>query len=453
MLRLHDTALGRVEPFQPREPGKVSMYVCGPTVYGEPHVGHGRFALVFDILRRYLRWSGFEVTYVSNITDVDDKIIARAAEEDRTAAQVASAAETLWWDAIEGLGVERPDAVPHATEYIPQMVRLIQDLMDRKLAYETSDGVYLAAEQIPGYGLLARQSLESLRSGTRAELAEEKRSPVDFALWKKAKPGEPEWESPWGPGRPGWHTECVVMSVDKLGPEFDLHGGGMDLRFPHHENERAQAVGLGLPFSRRWMHNGLVVDEQGRKMSKSEGTTLSLTELLANYDGRAYRMLVLQSGYRSPLRVGEVGLRRAVETLDRLDTFVERTASLPAAEPSAEAVARFVERMDDDLNTPEAMAVVFDQVTEGNRALDAGDPVQASAAAATVRHLTSAVGLELRVRVVDVDAETDALVHARDAARAARDFTRADAIRDQLVAAGWVVEDTPAGTQVRRERP
>ena len=442
MLRLHDTALGEVASLEPREPGKVSMYVCGPTVYREPHLGHGRFALVFDVLRRYLTWTGLEVRYVSNITDVDDKIIQQAAEEGRTAAEVARTSEGIWYDAMEGLGVDRPDADPHATDYIPQMIELVAELADKGVAYEISDGVYLETDRVPGYGLLARQPLESLRAGARVDVADEKRSALDFALWKKAKPGEPWWESPWGPGRPGWHTECVVMSLDLLGEGFDLHGGGLDLQFPHHENERAQAVALGREFSRRWMHNGMLVDAQGHKMSKSVGNVISLPELLKRWDPRVYRLLVLQSHYRSPLRVGEESFEGAQETLKRLDSFARR------AQPGV--VARFRTRMDSDVDTAGALAVLFDALRDANAALDRGDPQRASPLAAAVLDLSAALGLRARTEEEKVDAAAQELVRRRDEARRARDFAAADVLRDQLVARGWVVEDGPEGTRVHR---
>ncbi|HEV2362086.1 MAG TPA: cysteine--tRNA ligase, partial [Acidimicrobiales bacterium] len=242
MLRLHDTATGEVRELGLREPGKASMYVCGSTVYNVPHVGHGRFVLVFDLLRRYLEYSGLEVAHASNVTDIDDKIIARANAEDRSWKDVADQYEASWWEGMDAIGALRPTFIPHASEYLDEMIDLISALVDKGDAYETSDGVYLSVAAVPGYGLLARQTLESLRAGARVTVDEEKRSPVDFALWKKAKPGEPTWDSPWGPGRPGWHTECVVMALGLLGEGFDLHGGGQDLQFPHHENERAQAV-------------------------------------------------------------------------------------------------------------------------------------------------------------------------------------------------------------------
>jgi cysteinyl-tRNA synthetase len=236
MLRLFDTAQGAVVPFEPRTPGEVSMYVCGPTVYGPPHLGHGRFSLVFDVLRRYLLWSGYDVRYVSNITDIDDNIINRAAEEARSTEEVVEEYERVWYEAMDAIGVMRPTHDPHATAYVEPMVDLISRLIERGDAYETSDGVYFSPEVVADYGLLARQSIDSLRSGARVEVGDEKRRPIDFALWKLAKPGEPSWPSPWGDGRPGWHTECVVMSLDLLGEGFDFHCGGMDLRFPHHEN-------------------------------------------------------------------------------------------------------------------------------------------------------------------------------------------------------------------------
>jgi cysteinyl-tRNA synthetase len=458
MLRLHDTALGAVTDIVPREPGHFSMYVCGLTVYDVPHIGHGRFALVFDVLRRYLEWRGLEVRYISNVTDIDDKIISRARDEARSAEDVAAEYEAIWWDAVDRLGIARPTVTPHATEYVPDMVALIAALVERGVAYESTDGVYLSVERVPGYGLLARQSLESLRAGARVEVDEAKRSPVDFALWKKAKPGEPTWESPWGPGRPGWHTECVVMALDLLGEDFDLHGGGQDLAFPHHENERAQAVSLGSVFARHWVHNGFV-EVGGEKMSKSLGNYTSLVDLLDHTEGRAYRVLVLRSHYRSPLEITPATIADAEAQLERLDALARRFGlgrSAQAAEPSRsteldqDAVDRFTVVMDDDLDTPGALALVFELVRRANAAADEGETERARRLAATVAELAGALGLELGQADDAVDDETAALVERRDAARQARDFAAADALRDELTARGWVVEDGPRGTSIRR---
>src|SRR5438067_5658098 len=373
MLRLHDTAEGRVVDVVPRQPGEFSMYVCGLTVYDVPHIGHGRMALVFDVLRRYLEWSGLDVTFVSNITDIEDKIIARANERGIPTEELTATYEKAWYEASDALGIKRPDADPHATAYVEKMVDFIAELIERRHAYETSDGVYFSIETLPGYGLLARQPRESLRVGgsERVDEPEDKRAPFDFALWKKAKPGEPTWASPWGDGRPGWHIECTVMSLDLLGDGFDLHGGGQDLAFPHHENERAQALGGGHEFARHWVHNGFV-EVGGEKMSKSLGNSSTLPDLLERTDGRAYRLLILQAHYRSPIDVTGDTIARAEESLRRLDEFARRTAAVRAVEPDAEAMARFRALMDDDLQTPAAVALLFDLLTRGHSALDAG---------------------------------------------------------------------------------
>jgi cysteinyl-tRNA synthetase len=452
VIRLYDTLTRSVEPLATREPGKVSMYVCGPTVYGPPHLGHGRFALVFDVLRRYLIWSGSEVTYVSNITDIDDKIIQRAQEEHRDPAEVAVEWEQVWWESMDALGVMRPDADPHATAYVAAMVSLIDQLVATDDAYVTDEGVYLSVERVPGYGALAHQSLDDLLAGggERTVVGEsEKRNPADFALWKSAKPGEPAWPSPWGQGRPGWHTECVVMSLDLLGDGFDLHGGGLDLSFPHHENERAQAVAAGRDFARRWVHNGFV-EVGGEKMSKSLGNFVTLVELIAEHDPRAYRLVVLQAHYRSPVEVTGTSISNAEAALGRLDTFARRVRDLPSIAPDPQRLAAFRDRMDDDLDTPGAMAVLFTCVTEANRLLDAGDEAAAAPVVAAWRSMLQAVGLEVHDAAAVVPPEVAARAVARDEARAARDWATADAIRDELVAGGWVVEDTPSGTAVRR---
>jgi cysteinyl-tRNA synthetase len=451
MLQLFDTAKGGVAPFEPREPGKVSMYVCGPTVYGPPHLGHGRFSLVFDVLRRYLEWSGLDVTYVSNITDIDDKIIQRAQREDRDWREITERCEGVWYRAMDALNVRRPDHDPHATAYVDHMVALIGRLVDSGAAYETSDGVYFLSERVDDYGLLARQPLESLKAGARVEGIDEKRSPVDFALWKKAKPGEPHWPSPWGEGRPGWHTECVVMALDLLGEDFDLHGGGQDLAFPHHENERAQAVADGRRFARTWVHNGFV-EVEGTKMSKSLGNVENLLDLVEQYDARAYRLLVLRSHYRSPIDVTDDTLRDAEAALDRLDSFARRVAmvdGVAGAAPDDAALDRFRSAMDDDLQTPAATGLLFDLVRRANVALDAGDVAAAAPLAATVLEIAGALGLELRAGAGEVPDEVLGWARRRDEARASKDWARADGLRDRIAAAGYVIEDTAGGTVVR----
>jgi cysteinyl-tRNA synthetase len=465
MLRLHDTATGSVRPLELRNEGEVSMYVCGPTVYDLPHIGHGRANLTFDVLRRYLSFTGLKVHHVANITDVDDNIIKRANLLGRTESDVAREFEGHWWESMEALGDLRPHDIPHATEYIDRMVELVGDLVAREMAYETPDGVYLEVSKVDGYGLLAQQPLESLQAGARVEANEDKRSPLDFALWKKAKEGEPSWASPWGDGRPGWHTECVVMSLDLLGEGFDLHGGGQDLKFPHHENERAQAVADGKVFARHWMHNGWV-EVEGTKMSKSLGNFTTLPDLLSRYDARAYRILVLRAHYRSPIEVTPDTVIDAEKALSRLDGLARRfdvsrlleqgcdgvvvDGVPPATELDADALASFRDRMDNDLDTPAALAGIFELVTSAHTKADAGDADGAQLAARTAAILAAALGLSLHGEADDVDDETAHLVTERDAARAARDFARADALRDQLVALGWTVEDTASGTAVRR---
>jgi cysteinyl-tRNA synthetase len=448
VLRLYDTALGAVAPLEPRDEGRFSMYVCGPTVYGDPHLGHGRFTVVWDVLRRYLTWSGLDVRFVSNVTDIDDKIIARANEEGRPIAEVAAHYEKVWWDTLSRLGVAHPTDTPHATDYVDRMVALIGRLVDRGLAYKGGDGVYFAAERVDGYGLLARQSIDSLRTGARVEVGEEagKRSPIDFVLWKLAKPGEPSWDSPWGAGRPGWHTECVVMSLDLLGEDFDLHTGGLDLAFPHHENERAQAIGDGCRFARRWAHNGMIVDERGDKMSKSLGNTLDLLDLLDTYDPRAFRLHVLQSHYRSPMGVGPESMRAGQATVDRLDNFAREFAAARSASPDPTVMAAFVGFMDDDLDTPGAVALAFEAVRQARAERGAAGDAKA---AAVFEIFDRALGLPLNYEVSAVPPEVQALVAARNEARAAKDWAQADAIRAELEAKGWTVEDGPDGTVIR----
>jgi cysteinyl-tRNA synthetase len=451
VLHLYDTATRSVRELVLREPGKVSIYLCGPTVYGPPHLGHGRATLVYDILRRYLEWTGHEVRLVSNITDIDDQIINRANTENRPWQDITTKCEHIWFEAMAGIGVQRPTAVPRATEYVEEMVEMIGQLMERNAAYLTDDGVYMAVEEVDDYGLLAFQSLDEMRvgGGDREVVgADQKRHPADFVLWKFSKPGEPSWPSPWGEGRPGWHSECVVMSLDLLGEGFDLHCGGQDLRFPHHENERAQAVALGKRFANHWMHNGFVVDAEGEKMSKSLGNVSNLLDLIEFYDPRAYRMVLLQAHYRSPMKINRDTIDGAVNALAGLDAFASRTAAFAGAEPDGAVLAGFRAAMDDDLDTPRAAALMFDTVRRANAAVDAGSE-DAAALAAAVHVIATTFGLQLAIGA-EVDAAALAKAKALDDARSAKDFAKADTLRAELQAEGWTVETTRDGTSLRR---
>ncbi|MGH9171877.1 MAG: cysteine--tRNA ligase [Acidimicrobiales bacterium] len=474
MLHLYDTATASRAPLNGAADKRVGLYVCGPTVYGPPHIGHGRFTLVYDILRRYLESTGVVVDHVSNVTDIDDKIIDVAKRHGRTQADVAAEFEADWWSAMDGLGVLKPTTVTHATAYVSDMVSLVSELMSRGVAYETSDGVYLEVRQVEGYGLLAQQPLDSLRAGARVDVNEEKRSPFDFALWKKAKPGEPQWEAPFGAGRPGWHTECVVMALDVLGEGFSLHGGGEDLKFPHHENERAQAVVLERPFAQHWMHNGMLVFG-GEKMSKSLGNVTDLKGLLAENDPRSYRLSVLQAHYRAQMELRPETIEASNRALRGLDALARRlgeagraggqltgqpgegrqvssgsVAPHPGGESQTKAgeiVTSFRRHMDDDLSTPEAIAVAFDGLRAANSAFDAGDTQLALAVGEAVLDCFAAVGL-LPGTDREVSSEALDLARHRDLARANRDYAAADRLRDEIVALGYRVEDMPSGTRV-----
>ncbi|MBW3537317.1 MAG: cysteine--tRNA ligase [Actinobacteria bacterium] len=449
-MRLWDTALRDVVEVELRDPNQFSFYVCGPTVYGAPHVGHGRLLLIYDVLRRYLEWRGLEVRHVSNVTDIEDKIIAQAASEGIDPSDLAAASEAAWFETSDRLGVLRPNHVPHATEYVEKMGAFIGKLVASGHAYPASDGVYFEVAKLAEYGALLNQPLDSLRAGARVDVVEDKRAPADFALWKLAKPGEPKWPSPWGEGRPGWHIECTVMALELLGDGFDLHGAGDDLIFPHNENERAQAVAGGHRFARHWMHHGMLTSG-GEKMSRSIGNVLSLDDALADHDVRALRLLVLRSHYRTPMEVTPVGLADTSAALRRLDSLARRIPEGGTGDGGASEVrTKFVAHMDDDLDTPGATAAIFDAVRQANSYADAGDDERARAVAADVRSLCGALGLPIGETVTTVDAAAEELVRQRDAARAAKDFARADEIKLQLESEGWVVEDFPAGTKIRR---
>jgi len=450
-VRVYDTMQRAKVELAPREPGKLGIYVCGPTVYDVPHVGHGRTAVVFDVVRRYLEWSGLDVRFVSNVTDVEDKIIARAAEAGSTEPELAKKFEAIYWEQLDRAGVRRPDHMPHATEYIDGMVALIGELLATGHAYEVpGKGVYFDVPSFPSYGALPHLTIEQLMesAGSRVDIDEEKRNAVDFALWKAAKPGEPVWDSPWGQGRPGWHIECSVMSLDLLGEAFDLHGAGDDLAFPHHENERVQAEAAGHPFARAWMHSGMV-QIGGEKMAKSLGNFTTLEDALDAHGGRAFRMAVLQAHYRKAVELGDTELEAAATAVAGLDALARRAASAginPANASIDDGVAQKLrDAMDDDFNTPQAVAAIFEAVKRANAAIDGGDDATAASLLATVNELTGALGLDVDAGTGE-DAEIDALIAQRDEARASKDFATADRLRDELTARGITLEDTPSGT-------
>lgn len=462
MLRLYDTIRGEVRDLATRDAGRLSMYVCGPTVYDLPHLGHGRFTLVWDVARRWFSFRGLNVHFVSNITDIDDNIINRALREGTTESEVARTYEDEWWSAMSRIGVARPDDTPHATQYVPEMVALIESFLADDVAYVIGDGVYFDTSRVSDYGLLAGQPLDSLRAGARVEASDEKRSPLDFVLWKFAKPGEPRWSASFGEGRPGWHTECAVMSLGLLGDGFDLHCGGLDLKFPHHENERAQAVAAHRRFAQHWGHNGWVMVDN-EKMSKSLGNFTSLTDLLEHTDARAYRLLVIRSHYRSPIEVSPATIADAERALARLDSLARRF-DLPvlAGEElvhqsdfdftgSPELLMHQVSALlDEDLNTPLAVAELFDAVSRANALADQGETDEARDLAMAVTVLFGALGLSIFSAVHDSNDEVQELVRARDEARSEGNWGEADRLRDEMVSRGWIVEDSAEGTRIRR---
>jgi cysteinyl-tRNA synthetase len=481
-LQLHNTLTRRKEPFTPRHEGRVGMYLCGPTVYGETHIGNLRNVVVFDVLRRHLAASGHEVLYVRNITDVDDKIIAAAGHDPLAAFVVAERWTRVYDEVTAALGALPPDIAPRASGHVPEMLALITRLVDHGLAYQAGGDVFFSVGKWPHYGKLSGRDLAELRAGARVEVNPDKRDPLDFALWKGAKPGEPTWDSPWGPGRPGWHIECSAMATKYLGAGFDIHGGGEDLVFPHHENEIAQFEGAtGEPFARYWLHNAFL-EVKGEKMAKSVGNVVSPRELLRRYRGVVLRFALLGAHYRSPLEFSDEALEDARASYERLATFATNAArALPPSDaatpqgaaadqavPSRPAVAsgpagaagedgwraRFLAALDDDLNVPAALAVLFDLVADTNPLIGKAERGDAAAADALRRRLVvfgdlaGRLGFTPLLDLPDPDvfpAVLDLVLDLRERARAARDFAAADMVRGRLAAAGIRVEDRIGG--------
>ena len=488
MLQIHNSLTGRKETFQPLEPGKVRMYVCGMTVYDYCHLGHARMLIVFDVVRRHLLASGYDVTFVRNITDIDDKIIQRAQQNREPMQALTERFIRAYHEDCEALGVRIADKEPRATEFVDQIIAMVQRLVDKGYAYPADNGdVYYAVAKFAPYGRLSGKRLADLRAGARIEVDEAKRDPLDFVLWKAAKPGEPAWESPWGPGRPGWHIECSAMSVDLLGPHFDIHGGGMDLKFPHHENEIAQTcAACDSPFVNVWMHNGFVrVDDE--KMSKSLGNFFTVREVLEWVrDPEVVRYFMVNSQYRGPINYTPESLAQADAALERLYLSL-RGVELAAVAPRTAVTERFIAAMDDDFNTPIAVSELQTLAREVNTAKAAGDMARAGQGAAELKALGARLGLLglepevfLRKRAVKQaksaaaagggdlvsgsatvsgtgevsaalsDADIDRLIEERAAARKAKNFKESDRIRDLLAANSVVLEDQPGGKTLWR---
>jgi len=452
-MLLYNTLTRSVQEFQTRDEGRVGMYVCGPTVQAPPHFGHARAEIVPDLLRRWLSYRGYQVFCVRNITDVDDKIIARGRDEGRAAVVVAEEYARVYERQIERLGVLPPHVAPRATGHIIEMIALIERLVEVGAAYESGGDVFFAVRSFDRYGQLSGHNVDELRSGARVEPDERKRDPLDFALWKRAKVGEPSWTSPWGRGRPGWHIECSAMAGKYLGSAFDVHAGGLDLIFPHHENEIAQSeAASGRRFARFWLHNGLLMMGD-TKMSKSLGNVISLDQALDRYGPNVLRMFFLSAHYRSPMDFDEERLAEAAAAFDRWSAFERVTQQLPPPDgASSTAVAdirrRFEQAMDDDLGTPAAQAALFDLVSAGNRMLEAGQRTEAAEARALLSELTEMLGYDMSGQTSGADLVEPLvaeLLALRSQARERRDFATADAIRARLTQLGVVVEDSAEG--------
>lgn len=464
-VKLYNTLTRQKETLETIEPKKVRMYVCGPTVYNHIHIGNARPFVFFDVVRRYLTHLGFDVTYVQNFTDVDDKLIHAAVEEGASVSEIADRYVAAYYEVADQLGVKRADVHPRVTEHIPGIINSIRDLIDKGYAYESQQHVYYRTRKFPNYGKLSHQSLDELRAGARVEVSEAKEDPLDFVLWKPAKPGEISWDSPWGPppGRPGWHIECSVMSREYLGDRIDIHAGGSDLAFPHHENEVAQSEALtGKQFARYWLHNGFVnLDDE--KMSKSTGNFVRVNELLDAYPALPIRYLLLSAHYRQPLNFTEALIEQAQHALDRIDNVIVNlkhrlnVSRSEKVEPDVEACLKrlstqFETVMNDDFNTPNAIAVVFDAVREANGFLQRPVVYQESVEAFLswfdqfAGHILGLLKAENELP----GREVEALIAEREQARQARHYARADEIRDTLKQQGILIEDTPQGVRWRR---
>jgi cysteinyl-tRNA synthetase len=476
-LRLHDTATRTVREFSPLIPGKVSLYLCGATVQAPPHIGHIRSGVNFDILVRWLKASGYQVTFCRNVTDIDDKIIRVAAAEDVPWWAVAQRNERAFSRAYDVLGCLPPDVEPRATGHVPQMVTLMQRLIDNGHAYAAGGDVYFDVTSFPEYGALSGQRLDHVRPAEDTETADAKRDPRDFTLWKGAKPGEPSWETPWGPGRPGWHLECSAMATAYLGSTFDIHGGGLDLVFPHHENEVAQSHAAGDGFARYWVHNGLVRIGDA-KMSKSLGNSLLVDAMVTQVRPVELRYYLGQAHYRSGIEYSPAALDEAVTAYRRIEGFVTRAVELTGPQPVVadwalvpdissgkaaykRAADAFTDALNDDLGVPRALAVAHEMIRHGNHALASGDKETVAASLATVRVMLGVLGLDPLsppwaggggdLRDV-VDALVTVALDQRQAARDRKDYEAADAIRDALGAAGVLIDDTPQGPRWEIQR-
>lgn len=462
-MRIYNTLGREFVELEPRDAGKIGMYVCGATVQSQPHFGHGRSAVAFDVIRRYLEWLGYDVTYVRNVTDVDDKIIDAARAEGVEISVVVDRVYSAFDEAHRRLGVKTATIEPWATHHIPEMIDIINRLIDAGHAYDVDGDVYFSVRSDPEYGKLSRHNPDDLRSGARVDTDDRKRDPLDFALWKAAKPGEPSWDAPWGAGRPGWHIECSAMARKYLGEGFDIHAGGHDLIFPHHENEIAQSeMATGAPFARYWLHNGMM-NLDGEKMSKSTGHVVDLLEALDEYRPTAVRLVYLRTHYRKPLDFSLDAIVDAEAALDRLWGFRRRVPGPVEDAPDPSALERFRGAMENDFDVAGGLGVLFDVVREGNRRLDAGEDADSLIAAydefVTVFGLeepssdTTPIDVEIATLGERFGADTagiDGLLAIRDRARAERDWATSDIIRDELALLGIVVEDTADGSRWHR---
>ncbi|PTT43972.1 cysteine--tRNA ligase [Aeromonas sp. HMWF014] len=457
MLKIYNTLTRQKEEFKPIHPGKVGMYVCGVTIYDHCHIGHGRTFVAFDVVARYLRYSGYQLNYVRNVTDVDDKIIKRAAETGVTCDDLTERLIGDMHQDFDALGMVRPDVEPRATQHISEIIELVESLIAKDHAYVADNGdVMFIVDSYADYGKLSGQDLEQLQAGARVGVVDAKRNPLDFVLWKMSKPGEPTWESPWGPGRPGWHIECSAMNSKHLGNHFDIHGGGSDLQFPHHENEIAQSCcAHGGDYVNTWMHSGMVMVDK-EKMSKSLGNFFTIRDVLAHYDAESVRYFLMSGHYRSQLNYSEDNLKQARTALERMYTALRDLPVAPAA-GGDEQVARFNEAMDDDFNTPEAYSALFDLVREINRQ-KAEDMSVAAGLGARLRELGAVLGIlqqdpDAFLKGNDADdevAEIEQLIAQRNQARADKNWAAADAARARLTEMGIVLEDSAGKTSWRR---